>query len=122
MTFGIQFVFTLAMFTFTNRIYSQHLSFSSSQVSWEEFYSMVTGGKKAPASLGMEARGGAAAGKSSAPPPPTGQNVVQARNAKKTALEEFAKENNLKPESIKKAYKRFQVSVLCCLPVMYWDV
>ena len=34
--------------------------------------------------------------------------ITQARNAKKTALEEFAKENNLKPESIKKAYKRFQ--------------
>lgn len=80
------------------------------QVSWEEFYSMVTGGKKAPVGLGMEARGGAAAGKSSAPPPPTGQNVVQQRNAKKAALEEFARENNLKPESIKKAYKRFQAT------------
>ena len=80
------------------------------QVSWDEFYSMVTGGKKAPAGLGVEAKGGAAAAKSGAPPPPTGQNVVQARNAKKAALEEFAKENNLKPESIKKAYKRFQAT------------
>lgn len=80
------------------------------QVSWEEFYSMVTGGKKAPAGLGVEARGGAAAAKSGAPPPPTGQSVVQARNAKKSALEEFAKENNLKPETIKKAYKRFQAT------------
>ncbi|RYZ13640.1 MAG: hypothetical protein EOO70_08390, partial [Myxococcaceae bacterium] len=80
------------------------------QVSWEEFYSMVTGGKKPPPTLGVEARGGAAAAKASAPPPPTGQNVVQARNAKKTALEEFAKENNLKPETIKKAYKRFQAT------------
>eukprot|EP00598_Pedospumella_elongata_P004657 CAMPEP_0184971550 /NCGR_PEP_ID=MMETSP1098-20130426/3765_1 /TAXON_ID=89044 /ORGANISM="Spumella elongata, Strain CCAP 955/1" /LENGTH=732 /DNA_ID=CAMNT_0027493697 /DNA_START=159 /DNA_END=2357 /DNA_ORIENTATION=- len=80
------------------------------QVSWDEFYSMVTGGKKAPAGLGIEAKGGAAAAKSGAPPPPTGQNVVQARNAKKAALEEFAKENNLKPESIKKAYKRFQAT------------
>ena len=71
---------------------------------------MVTGGKKAPAGLGIEAKGGAAAAKSGAPPPPTGQNVVQARNAKKAALEEFAKENNLKPESIKKAYKRFQAT------------
>lgn len=78
------------------------------QVSWVEFYQMVTGGKAPPPGLGMEARGGAAAGKSEAPPPPTGANVVQARNAKKTALEEFAKENNLKPESVKKAYKRFQ--------------
>lgn len=78
------------------------------QVSWTEFYSMVTGGKTPPPGLGMEARGGAAAGKSQAPPPPTGANVVQARNNKKNTLEEFAKENNLKPESIKKAYKRFQ--------------
>ncbi len=80
------------------------------QVSWEEFYSMVTGGKKPPPGLGVEARGGAAAGKSAAPPPPTGQNVVQARNNKKTTLEEFAKENNIKPETIKKAYKRFQAT------------
>jgi len=78
------------------------------QVSWTEFYSMVTGGKKPPAELGGDVRGGAAAGKSSAPPPPTGANVVQARNKKKTSLEEFARENNLKPESIKKSYKRFQ--------------
>ena len=78
------------------------------QVSWVEFYGMVTGGKNPPPGLGMEARGGAAAGKASAPPPPTGANVVQARNMKKNTLDEFAKENNLKPESIKKAYKRFQ--------------
>jgi serine/threonine-protein phosphatase 2B regulatory subunit len=80
------------------------------QVSWEEFYAMVTGGKKPPPGLGIETKGGAAAGKSSAPPPPTGQNVVQARNAKKATLEEFAKENNIKPETIKKAYKRFQAT------------
>eukprot|EP01039_Chlorochromonas_danica_P001951 gene1951-2129_t len=80
------------------------------QVSWEEFYAMVTGGRKPPPGLGIEARGGAAANKSAAPPPPTGQNVVQARNAKKSALEEFAKENNIKPETIKKAYKRFQAT------------
>lgn len=55
--------------------------------------------------------GGAAASSSGAPPPPTGANVVQARNAKKNALEEFAKENNLKPESIKKAYKRLVVAL-----------
>ena len=54
--------------------------------------------------------GGAAAGKSSAPAPPSGQNVVQARNSKKTSLEEFAKDNNIKPETIKKAYKRFQAA------------
>jgi hypothetical protein len=47
------------------------------QVSWDEFYSMVTGGKRPPTGLGGEARGGAAAGRSAAPPPPSGQNVVQ---------------------------------------------
>ena len=41
---------------------------------------------------------------------PTGQSVVAARNAKKAALDEFARDNNLKPESIKKAYKRFQAT------------
>lgn len=80
------------------------------QVSFEEFYSMVSGGKRPPPGLGAETKGGAAAGKSSAPPPPSGQNVVQARNSKKTSLEEFAKDNNIKPETIKKAYKRFQAA------------
>jgi len=80
------------------------------QVSWEEFYSMVTGGKKVPAALGAETRGGAIAGKSGVAPPPSGQNVVQQRNKKKQFLEDFAKENNLKPETIKKSYKRFQAT------------
>jgi Ca2+-binding EF-hand superfamily protein len=34
--------------------------------------------------------------------------VIQQRNQRKGALEDFAKEYNIKPESIKKAYKRFQ--------------
>eukprot|EP01006_Ploeotia_vitrea_P031625 TRINITY_DN63957_c0_g1_i1.p1 TRINITY_DN63957_c0_g1~~TRINITY_DN63957_c0_g1_i1.p1 ORF type:complete len:596 (-),score=78.50 TRINITY_DN63957_c0_g1_i1:113-1900(-) len=78
------------------------------QVSWDEFYSMVTGGKKPPPGFGgvVDTKGN----KAGVPAPPVGQNVVQARNAKKTALEEFAKENNLKPESIKKSYKRFQAT------------
>lgn len=80
------------------------------QVSWEEFYSMVTGGKKAPLAVGGEQRGGALASKTGAPPPPSGASVVQARNNKKAKLEEFARENNLKPESIKKSYKRFQAT------------
>ena len=76
------------------------------QVSWDEFYAMVTGGKKPPAGFGGSGDKAAAG----AVVVPTGQNVVQARNAKKSALEEFAKDNNLKPESIKKAYKRFQAA------------
>lgn len=78
------------------------------QVSWVEFYSMVTGGRKPPAELGGEARGGAAAGRSGAAAPPVGAAVVQQRTKKRSSLEEFARENNLKPESVKKAYKRFQ--------------
>lgn len=77
------------------------------QVSWEEFYAMVTGGKAPPAHVGQGSRPGTADGKLVVP---TGQNVVQQRNAKKTALEEFARDNNLKPESVKKAYKRFQAA------------
>jgi Ca2+-binding EF-hand superfamily protein len=85
------------------------------QVSWEEFYEMVTGGKKPPNTLGGGGGGGdrpgtAGAGVGSKALVPTGQNVVQQRNAKKTALEEFARDNNLKPESIKKSYKRFQAA------------
>ena len=45
---------------------------------------MVTGGKKPPASLGGDVSKGSVAA-------PTGKNVVQARNAKKSALEDFAK-------------------------------
>mmetsp|Transcript_25021 Transcript_25021/g.36943 ORF Transcript_25021/g.36943 Transcript_25021/m.36943 type:complete len:667 (-) Transcript_25021:263-2263(-) len=78
------------------------------QVSWEEFYEMVTGGKKPPPGLGSGDRPSTSGGSKAVVP--TGQNVVQARNAKKMALEEFAKDNNLKPESIKKAYKRFQAA------------
>ena len=34
--------------------------------------------------------------------------VIQARNERKTALDEFADTNSIKPETIKKAFKRFQ--------------
>ena len=48
---------------------------------------------------------------SRAPLSPTKRPVGgAARNAKKGALDEFARDNNLKPESIKKAYKRFQAT------------
>jgi len=76
------------------------------QVAFDEFYEMVTNGKQPPPGLG----GGGRAGASGAAAPPTGASVVAQRNAKKTALDEFAKDNNLKPESIKKAFKRFQSS------------
>ena len=115
------------------------------QVSFGEFYKMVTGGKIAPPGLGRRQTssssivigggpGGAGGGSSSssitttgsgggggggsivsrqssfsmAPPPPTGPAVVQARNRKRKALDEFSRDNNLRPESIKRAHKRCQ--------------
>ncbi|CAN0047180.1 unnamed protein product, partial [Phaeothamnion confervicola] len=82
------------------------------QVSFEEFYGMVTGGAKPPPGLGGASGGGiggAASGDSGGGGgAPTGQNVVQQRNAKRQALDAFARDNNIKPETIKKAYKRFQ--------------
>jgi serine/threonine-protein phosphatase 2B regulatory subunit len=75
------------------------------QVSFEEFYAMVSGGSKPPPGLGTTGSSGVRV--RSSPAPPSGQQVVQARNAKKSALDAFARDNNLKPESIKKAYKRF---------------
>ena len=92
------------------------------QVSFEEFYEMVTGGKQAPAALIAEVTGrtgiptaqggGAAPGAAARPGAPGGAaaSAVQQRNARKNALDEFAHENNIKPESIKKAYKRFQAT------------
>ena len=79
------------------------------QVGFEEFFGMVTGGRKPPPGLGGGGKLGATTDGSSVPPP-TGQSVVQARNAKKTALDEFSRDNNIKPESVKKAYKRFQAT------------
>jgi len=80
------------------------------QVSFPEFFEMVTGGRRPPPGLGVAggAEGAAGAAGRGAPPPPSGVSVVQQRNNKRKALSEFAGDNNIKPESIKKAYKRFQ--------------
>jgi len=90
------------------------------QVSFPEFFDMVTGGRQPPPGLGAggakgggtpsAAQGSGKGGGVGTAPPPTGQSVVAARNAKKAALDEFARDNNLKPESIKKSYKRFQAT------------
>ena len=87
------------------------------QVSFEEFYEMVTGGKKPPPGLWTGPGAGAGGGRN-VPPPPSGGSVrpragganpvIAQRNARKNALDDFARENNFKPESIKKAFKRFQ--------------
>lgn len=79
------------------------------QVSFDEFYAMVTKGKQPPPGLNVGPAkspdkaadtGGAA----------TGAQAIQMRNQRKTALEEFARDNGIKPESVKKAYKRFQAT------------
>mmetsp|Transcript_23502 Transcript_23502/g.44658 ORF Transcript_23502/g.44658 Transcript_23502/m.44658 type:complete len:520 (-) Transcript_23502:100-1659(-) len=95
------------------------------QVAFDEFYRMVTGGREPPAGLraaarhsvigdtsinlgGLKQSGGdkfANMTKISQ----TGPEVVKARNAKRKALDEFARDNYLKPESIKRAHRRFQV-------------
>jgi len=82
------------------------------QVSFDEFYEMVTGGKKPPPGL-YNGKGG----ESVPPPPPGGSStrpqgggnpVIAERNERKQLLDDFAKENSIKPESVKKAFKRFQ--------------
>lgn len=79
------------------------------QVGFDEFYNMVTGNKPPP---GLGSRGSMRSilSPSGTPTPPIGPAIIQARNAKRKALDEFARDNNLKPESIKRAYRRFMVS------------
>ena len=78
------------------------------QVSFDEFYRMVTGGKKAPHGLGRGGNHGMLpadeGGANSAMSP---QATAQARDSKRKLLDEFAKDQNFKPESIKRAHKRF---------------
>lgn len=80
------------------------------QVSFDEFYAMVTKGKQPPPGLGVTAAASpekmAGAGSTAA----SGAQAIQLRNQRKMALEEFARDNGIKPESVKKAYKRFQAT------------
>ncbi|KAG3086264.1 hypothetical protein PI124_g18187 [Phytophthora idaei] len=78
------------------------------QVSFAEFYAMVTKGKQPPPGLGVTA---AVPEKAAAPGGAvSGAQAIQLRNQRKVALEEFARDNGIKPESVKKAYKRFQAT------------
>lgn len=95
------------------------------QVAFEEFFRMVTGGRDPPVGLGAAVRHSILGGKSSLKlsgnksgkesiasslsNPLSGPEIIKARNAKRKALDEFARDNYLKPESIKRAYRRFQV-------------
>ena len=82
------------------------------QVSFDEFYEMVSGGKKAPP--GLVAAGGTSGGTSApvkpsgAPASKGGKTTMQQKAERRGALDQFAQENSIKPESIKKAFKRFQ--------------
>ena len=80
------------------------------QVSFPDFFGMVTGGRKPPAGLGVAAgsAGAAAWQAAGAPAPPTGPRIVQARSNKRKALSAFAQENSIKPDSIRKAHRRLQ--------------
>ena len=89
------------------------------QVAFDEFYRMVTGGREPPPGLRIAARqsivgdkkidipglgldGGGGVNASTA-------ELIQLRNTKRKALDKFARDNYLKPESIKRAHRRFQV-------------
>ncbi|KAL3796651.1 hypothetical protein HJC23_009951 [Cyclotella cryptica] len=95
------------------------------QVAFDEFYRMVTGGRNPPAGLGSAVRHSfighgdinikglqSSAGRvpftNVMQSPQSGPEIVKARNAKRKALDEFARDNFLKPESIKRAHRRFQ--------------
>ncbi|GMF45239.1 unnamed protein product [Phytophthora fragariaefolia] len=80
------------------------------QVSFDEFYAMVTKGKQPPPGLGavatsLEKAAGAVSGGAA-----SGAQAIQLRNQCKVALDEFARDNGFKPETVKKAYKRFQAT------------
>lgn len=82
------------------------------QVSFEEFYRMVTGGKKAPHGLGQGGKHGMLPSDQTRRSngdmqPSSPQAVAKARESKRKLLDEFASDQNLKPESIKRAHKRF---------------
>jgi Ca2+-binding EF-hand superfamily protein len=89
------------------------------QVAFDEFYRMVTGGREPPPGSRIAARqsivgdkkidipglrldGGGGGNASTA-------ELIQLRNTKRKALDKFARDNYLKPESIKRAHRRFQV-------------
>lgn len=80
------------------------------QVSFAEFYAMVTGGSAPPPGLWEGAGGGVAAPRAGpvGAGPAGGAAQIQARAQRSEALDEFARQFGIKPETIKAAYKRFQ--------------
>ncbi|KAG7386787.1 hypothetical protein PHYBOEH_008593 [Phytophthora boehmeriae] len=80
------------------------------QVSFDEFYAMVTKGKQPPPGLGAASASPDKAPSAGVGAAASGAQAIQLRNQRKVALEEFARDNGIKPESVKKAYKRFQAT------------
>ena len=85
------------------------------QVAFEEFYELVSGGQSVPPGLweGAGAAKKSAAGAPSAAggamrPGGSMQAKVKEREAKSRMLDDFAKKHKVKPEHIKKAFKKFQ--------------
>ena len=80
------------------------------QVSFEEFYEMVTGGKKPPIGLSGNA-GVSAAGSDGTLAKGRGKiSTLGERKERHAALDNFASENHIKPETVKRAYKRFRAT------------
>ena len=82
------------------------------QVSFEEFYKMVTDGKTAPVGLLHSGRQTASLSQSSnitasSPSTTSGSEAIEARNKKRKLLDDFARNQSLKPESVTKAHRRF---------------
>jgi serine/threonine-protein phosphatase 2B regulatory subunit len=85
------------------------------QVCFEEFYKMVTGGRKPPPGLGRRRNSEHFSPTHTLPKRSVNrrdtlaaaQAAAEARNSKRKILDDFAKEYNLKPESIKSAHKRY---------------
>ncbi len=78
------------------------------QVSFDEFYKMVSGGKKAPPGLCRGGSHGSYGGQNSENAKMMSpQAILDARNSKRKLLDQFARDHNLQPESIKRAHRRF---------------
>ena len=80
------------------------------QVSFDEFYKMVTGGKKPPLGIGRGRNNGLPMANGSTENDPnmaSPQAILDARNSKRKLLDEFARDHNLQPESIKRAHRRY---------------
>jgi len=85
------------------------------QVSFDEFFRMVTGGRDPPRAGAAEGGGGGAAAaaaaarsKSTAGPEGDVAPSLAVRNQRKAALEAFGKKNGVTAETLRKSFKRFQ--------------